>query len=390
MGTALAESEQASVKHVVNIVLAGGLSQLESFDPKPDAPSEIRGESTAIQTAVPGMFISEWLPLLSRQAGNVAIVRGVSHQIGIHEAALTCLHTGVKAFRNDTPSLGAIASCWKPVEGNVPSYAAVPALPPNAGELGQRHEPFNTLGDSGRLLQLGPDLLSEDQVQEFNYRQELLAAIDWKSGTPENPTALRQRSQAYEQARRNLVSPHLRSLFNLDDEPAATRAAYGKSEPGDFLLMARRLVEAGVRFVTVQLSGWDTHSDHFSTLKSLMPPLDLAVSALIQDLRQRGLLQSMMLTVVTEFGRTPTVNTMQGRDHWPGAYSILLAGGRIRGGQVFGATDQVAGSVQDGKCSPEDLAFTILQELGIQPDRTYVPPSGRVLLSEGRFLNELF
>ena len=155
-------------------------------------------------------------------------------------------------------------------------------------------------------------------------------------------------------------------------------------------MSVRRLVEAGVRYVNVRLAGWDTHSDNFQELKSLLPPLDKALSSLIKDLKDRGLLSSTLIALVTEFGRTPSVNSMQGRDHWPSAYSVLLAGGRVRGGQVLGETDAQAANVVDGRCSPEDLAVTLLQKIGIVPNETFVPPTGRVLLSEGRFLNELF
>lgn len=383
-------NKPATVKHIITVLLAGGLSQLDSFDPKPDSPSSVRGEFGSIQTAIPGVHFSEYLPKLAQNSADIAVLRGVSHSLVIHDAGEKFLLTGVKAFRPDTPSLGAIVSRWAEARTEVPVYAAIPSLSPNAGEFGQLHEPFNVLGDSGRLLKHGPDLDSPEQINQFERRVALLNAVNIGMAELKSAESLVGRQQAYETAQRALMARRLRDLTDLDQESARTRETYGPGETGEYFLLARRLVEAGVRYVNVRLPGWDTHSDNFQQLRTLLPPVDIGLSALIQDLKTRGLLSSTLVAVVTEFGRTPTVNSTLGRDHWPGAYSILLAGGRIRGGQVFGATDQVAGSVQDGKCSPEDLAFTILQELGMKPDRTYVPPTGRVLLSEGRFLNELF
>ncbi len=381
---------EPSVKHIITIMLAGGLSQLESFDPKPDAPAVVRGEFGTIQTAIPGVSFSEHLPELARSARDLAVLRGVSHQIGIHDAGEKYLLTGVKAFRPDTPSLGAITSRWTEARTEVPVYAAIPSLSPNAGELGQLHEPFNLLGDSGRLLQLGPDLDDPLQIREFERRITLLNTINFGNPELKSEKSLAGRTHAYESAHRTLLARRLRTLTDLQQEPVAVRAAYGQGEEGDYLLFARRLVEAGVRYVNVRLAGWDTHSDNFQELKSLLPPLDKALSSLISDLKDRGLLSSTLIALVTEFGRTPSINSMQGRDHWPSAYSVLLAGGRVRGGQVLGETDAQAANVVDGRCSPEDLAVTLLQEIGIVPNETFVPPTGRVLLSEGRFLHELF
>lgn len=380
---------EPSVKHVINILLAGGLSQLDSLDPKPGSPASVRGEFQSIQTRVPGVHLSELLPGLASVADDIAVLRGVSHSIGIHDAGEKFLLTGVKSFRPDTPSLGAIASRWAEHLTEVPVYAAIPSLSPNAGELGQRHESFNVLGDSGRLLKHGPNLRVPEEIDEFDRRIALLNAVNLSGPRRKTVKFLIGREEAYATAQQALTARQLRELTELDQEPVSVRRAYGPGETGDYFLLARRLVEAGVRYVNVRLGGWDTHSDNFGQLRQLLPPVDSAFTALIQDLKNRGLLTSTMITLVTEFGRTPAVNQDVGRDHWPGAYSIVLAGGRIRGGQVFGATDTQSAEVVDGRCTPEDLAVTLLQELGITPNETFVPPTGRVLLSEGRFLQEL-
>ncbi len=383
-------STHRSVERVVSIFLAGGLSQLESFDPKPDASQAIRGPSGAISTATPGVFFSEWMPRLAKRSKQFAVLRGVSHNVDFHIQGETLLMTGIRDARSETPSLGSVVSRFGPDSGDVPAYAAVPSLPPNAGELGQSHEPFNAMGDSARLLQLGPDLASSASKEEFNRRVDLLKRLNVDSRVQRSDSATWARRDAYAQAVRDLTSPRLRSLSNTDQESQSVRDAYGETEAGRFLLTTRRLLETGIRFVTVRLAGWDTHANHFAELKTLVPPVDQAFAAFLDDLTSRDLLKSTLVIVSTEFGRTPAINSMAGRDHSPQAFSCLMAGGRIKGGVVMGATDQIAGEVTEGLCTPQDLAATVLSEVGIPPLRTFVPPTGRVVLPEGRLLTELF
>jgi hypothetical protein len=378
---------ESPVRSIISIVLAGGLSQLDSFDPKPEARVEVRGELKAIQTSTPSVFFSELVPRLASRSHEIAVLRGMSHGFGVHEAGESFMMTGVRGFQKDTPYLGAIVSCFSPGRFSLPAYAAIPSLPPNAGELGGRHEPLNVFGDTGRLLKQAPSPDDVSAVSAFGKRMEVLKSLNSSAMRSQE---LQERSQAYESAVNRIGSRPLRDLLDLTEPEDKDLSAYGKSEAGRYLLIARRLVELGVRFVTVRLPGWDTHTGNSATLRSLLPPLDQAVAQLLDDLKDRALLSGTLVSVVTEFGRSSVINGSGGRDHSTTAYSVLLAGGRVQGGRILGMTNAESSDVVEGRCAPCDLAMTVLQEIGISASTLSVPPSGRVLLPEGRVLEELF
>ena len=295
--------------------------------------------------------------------------------------------SGVEAFQSATPSLGAIVSRFSPGNSPLLNYAAIPSLPPNAGELGVQHEPFNVFGDTGRLLKQAPSPDDVAAVSAFSKRMAVLKSLN---SSAIGALELQERSQAYESALNRIGSRPLRNLLDLTASEDKDLATYGNSEAGRYLLIARRLVELGVRFVTVRLPGWDTHSENSATLRSLLPPFDQAVTQLLDDLKDRALLSGTLVSVVTEFGRSSAINASAGRDHSPAAYSVLLAGGRVQGGRILGMTNADSSDVVEGRCAPCDLALTVLQEIGISASILSVPPSGRVLLPEGRVLEGLF
>lgn len=385
-----ASSPTPAATSAIFILLAGGPSHIDTLDPKPGAAAEIRGEFKAIPTAIPGVRFSDQLPLLARDLSRFSVVRSISHSVVIHDPGQRYILTGVKNPRSDIPSLGSVVALYKRSHEVMPTFAAIPAIGPTAGELGQSCEPYNVLGDSGRLIGLGPREADAKAIKELQRRFDLLQSIDDTSPSEGiDSELLRIRRDSYRQAFELLRSDRLRNVANLDTEPSATRDRYGRTDVGNYLLIARRLIEAGTRFVTVILGGWDTHINGFATLRALLPPLDQGLSALLWDLDERHRLPSTIVAAMGEFGRTPQVNAQVGRDHWPAAMSVLLAGGGIAGGRVIGSTDKQGAQPMTVPHAPEDVAFTVLNQLGIEPAKTQVPPTGRILLTSGRRITEL-
>jgi uncharacterized protein (DUF1501 family) len=375
----------------IMVLLQGGISHLDTFDPKPDSRSEVRGEFGSIATAVPGIRFCEYLPELSARSDRFALIRGVSHKFMQHESGRDLILTGAANATVETPSLGAAVACFRQRRSEIPAHIAIPQLEPNAGELGQACESYNLLGNSGQLVGLGPkegDIAAADQ---FAKRVDLLETFERRFASRYAGNRIAEtRRTAYQEAVTALKSARLKNLAELQSESTEVRSRYGTGEFGKYLLLARRAIEQGARFVTVVLSDWDTHYENFPTMKRQVPELDKALSALIDDLQERGLSQQTLLIVESEFGRTPAISKEGGRDHWPHASCALLMGGGICPGRVLGATDVQGGEPVEGQYSPSDIANTLLTKLGIDPLGTQVPPTGRVLLPFGRHLEELF
>lgn len=378
---------QATDKSLVVILLRGGLSHIDSFDPKPNAVENVRGEFKTIPTQTPGIHFSEMLPQLANNSNLFTLLRGVSHGIGIHNNAQRLILTGSSNPRANTPYLGAVVSHQFPSRSDVPVYAAIPALPPNAGELGQLHEPFNVLGDGGALLAKAPSQGDYEAWEQFTNRRNLLNALEQSTITP-TPARI-ERKRAYQRAFSSLEAKPLRELTNIQNESSATLALYGEEDLGKYLLYARRLVELGSRCVTVEYGDWDTHSNAFPHLRKLLPILDHGLAGFLRDLADRNLLASTMVAVLTDFGRTPNISANAGRDHWPQCGVAILAGANFNAGQTWGETDELGMQVVSGNCTPQDIGCTLLEEMGIPTRTTHVPPTGRVLLPEGRRINEI-
>lgn len=376
-------------KSCILVWLDGGPSHLETFDLKPDAPADLRGPFRPIPSAVPGMDFCEHFPKLAQQAKQVAILRSMTSPLGEHGIANHYLLTGYKpSSALEYPSYGSVVSSIQKPGGLLPPYIAVPDYRPTAGPgyLGPTHAPFATGGDPAkpdfqvRDLDLFPKVTSS----RVRRRQEYLDLFDKVQKQVE---AAQPADPAFEKAFRMTVSPEAKQAFDLSRETPQTRQRYGPRTIGQSCLLARRLVERGVPFVTVLNTGWDTHDsltlqlrDGYSGAKQgvgLIPSLDLALSGLIGDLSERGLLDSTLVVAMGEFGRTPKLNTRAGRDHWPRVFSVLLAGGGIRGGQVIGSSDRVGESPRDQPVTPSDLAATLYTLLGVNPDTELHTADGR-------------
>jgi hypothetical protein len=375
------------------------MSHLESWDLKPDAPVEIRGEFAPIATATPGIFISEHLPLLARQTEKLAIVRSIFHDDSAHGRGMYWNLTGhrppragnIPPMSNDWPSLPAMVSKLRPAPPGVPPAVRVPyPMVDNdtlqAGEyggwLGVKYDPIVMRPPAGEPFggvsrTLGSEVLElkYGDVDRTRSRKELLATLDKPQPRREEYGGFHHFQQL---ATDILLGSAVRNAYDLDREDPKIRESYGNHLGGQSMLLARRLTEAGVPVVQVccaagDLNGgagdmWDTHSDNFNRLKNrLLPVFDRGVSALLQDLADRGTLDETLVVMLSDFGRTPRINGGAGRDHYPGVYSVALAGGGIQGGQVYGSSDSSGAFPREKPCGPPDIHATIFQQLGISP-----------------------
>jgi hypothetical protein len=389
------------------IWLDGGPSHLEMFDLKPDAPHEIRGDFNPISTSVSGIQICEHLPRTAQIMGEVALVRSLTHELGNHDTGARYLLTGHRpAPAVEYPSMGSIIARETGFAGAMPPYLAIPndgvggdSRAAKAGYLPGAYAAFSVGGDPSRGDYKVRDLDAPEGVsfQRSQHRQSMLKTIDdFSRGIEEGP-ATESRDAYYEQAYRLITSPQAKAAFNVSQESGATRERYGRSRIGTGCLLARRLVESGARFVTVVDTGWDTHQQIFKALPDALfpgsgklPALDRAYSSLITDLKERGLLETTLVVLMGEFGRTPKLNSQGGRDHWPRAGSVCLAGGGVRGGQVIGATDAYGEVPVERPVRPEDVAFSMLKLLGVDPAKEYLAGNRPLkIMAEGSFISEL-
>lgn len=383
-------------KSCVLIWLDGGPSHLETFDLKPDAPSEVRGPLESIETTVPGVRISECLPNTAAMLDRIAIIRSMTSPLGEHNFGTHYLMTGYKPTPVlEYPAVGAVlAQVQSQSAGVLPPNIAVPSFRVGGGRLtGGGYLPSQT-----RPFSVGGDPAKSDfQVRDLDFykgldltrldrRRQFVNAIDSFSRTADASSAANSDGDL-ERAYRLISSPDAKNAFNLSDEPRPVRQRYGNKSIGQCCLLARRLIERGVSFVTVNNRGWDTHNDLYTRLKEgytgakvgvgLIPSLDLALTALIEDLVDRGLFDETLIVVMGEFGRTPKLNTAGGRDHWPRVFSTVLAGGGVQGGQVIGSSDSVGEGPQDRPVTPSDLTATIYTLLGIDPKLELHTSDGR-------------
>ncbi|MEX2176542.1 MAG: DUF1501 domain-containing protein [Pirellulaceae bacterium] len=377
----------AKAKSCILIWLDGGPSHLETFDLKPDAPAEVRGPFRPLKTAVPGIEICDLMPGLAARIGQAAIVRSVTSPLGEHNLGAHYLLTGYPPTAAlEYPAIGSVVAHLDPQTRTLPKHIAIPSFAVGGkrlsgnGYLPQAAQPFEIGGKAGKAdfrvrdLELYPGL-ADDQLHR---RRDYLAALERFSGQHDAP---------FEAAYRLIESAEAKAAFDLQREPAETRARYGHRAIGQSTLLARRLVEAGVPFITVNYPGWDTHQNLYTQLKEgytgakhpegLIPSLDRALSSLLDDLQDRDLLGETLIVAMGEFGRTPKLNTQGGRDHWPRVFSVLLAGGGIPGGQVIGSSDATGESPRDQPVTPADLAATIYSLLGIDPQQLLHTADGR-------------
>jgi hypothetical protein len=407
---------RATAKSVILLFQFGGPSHLDTFDPKPDAPREIRGEFAVIPTKVPGVRVTEHLPRLARLADKYALIRSVHHNRSNHNSGAYYSLTGreplvdivtANASATDFPHPGSVVAYLDHGGRKVPPFVALPTMIADgpfrtpgefAGLLGKMYDPLWVLGNPN-----APDfdatefsLPAEVNAGRVEDRRAILRELDERSGLADKEAAVRGMSAYRARAMDLLTSPATKQAFDLRAEPAAVRDRYGRTPYGQSVLLARRLVEAGVRFVTVYYSpgigGWDTHKDNFATLKdSRLPQTDQSVSALVEDLDARGLLGETLVYWTGDFGRTPKVNKDAGRDHWPPCQTVLMAGGGVRGGQVYGASDPSGAYPADKPVRPDDVTATVFHALGFDPETTIRDQLDRPLpISAGRPISALF
>lgn len=406
-----------NARSCIVVFLFGGPGQQDLWDLKPDAPVELRGEYLPISTSVPGIQISDHLPQLSRQMDKYTIVRSVSHTDFEHGSASYTALTGhphplpgtnTPARKEDFPTYGAVVARLKPTDRPVPSAAVLgpvmhqgnrpPMAGQNAGFLGEAFEPYRIDGDPNAedFQVAGLDVPPELVGGRLGKRFELLEMLDDQQRLLSSGARVDGMSKLKKRAFGLLRSSTSQQAFDLEQEKTATRDRYGRHKFGQTLIMARRLVEAEVPLVTVNWSKlnadqWDTHKDNYKRLgEKLLPPFDQGMSALLEDLDQRGLLESTLVLCLGEFGRTPKINKDAGRDHWPDCYSLLMAGGGIPRGFVLGTSDRHAAYPLYDPVGPWDIAATMYHLLGVDPhvhvrDRENRP----FLLSPGRVIEDL-
>lgn len=390
--------EEAPGKAAIFVRLAGGPSHLDTFDLKPEAPSTHRGEFRPRKTRTEGVEICELLPRLAEQTDKFTIVRGVSHNLAAHELGSLYLNTGNRPLPSlRFPSFGAVVSKELESPRDLPPFVAVPSQSPGpvTGYLGLEHGPLSTgqtprPGQSLRVRGISPARGVE--LADIERRQDLIEKYDTAFRELEGQDELLDSLGRFDQRAYDMLrSKRTREAFDLRREPESIRQLFTEHPFAQSCLLATRLVEAGVRFVTVQLGGWDTHQDNFTRLKEKLPELDGGLAGLFAALAAKGLLESTSVLVTGEFGRTPKINGRAGRDHYPRAMTCLLGGGGMRGGQVVGASNDLGTEPRDVAITPDDIASTFYHSLGIDPTREYLTPSGRpvMIVRHGKKLGEI-
>ncbi len=370
---------------VIQIYLPGGIAHQEFVDPKPAAPVEYRGEFDSIPTAISGVRFSEMMAETAKVADRLSIIRSMTHTEAAHERGTHNMITGYRPSPAIVyPSMGSLVSHEMGPRTALPPYVCVPNLTSpysGSGYLSSAYGPFTLGSDPGRRSFKVRDLSLPEGVdaQRFQNRQRTLEVVDRHFRTTENDDEIAAMESFYQRAYSVLSSKEAVAAFDIQAEPRQVQQQYGRNSAGARLLIARRLIEAGVRFVSVSYGSWDTHTYHFRTTLRQLPPFDKAFAALIGDLDQRGMLEKTMVILCSEFGRTPMVNAGAGRDHWPRVFSTVLAGGGLKRGYVHGASDAIAAEPQQNPTSPEDFACTIYQQLGIDPRKELMAPGNRPL-----------
>ena len=373
---------EAKAKSVIHIFLPGGMAQQESFDPKPFSPLEYRGEFRTIKTNT-GEEFCETLPQLAQRADKLTVIRSMTHGEAAHERGTHNMFTGYKPSPALVfPSFGSVISHEYGPRNNLPPYVCVPNVPnefAGSGYLSSSFGPFALGADPTRpdFKVRDLDLAGGVDAERFVRRKQALEVVNRQFTSVTKADNVAAMGTFYERAYGLLDTPAAREAFDLSKEENALRDRYGRNEAGQRLLMARRLVEAGVRLVTVTYGGWDMHVNITGSMRNTMPALDVALSALIDDLAQRGTLNETLILVSSEFGRTPKINQDAGRDHWPKVFSVMLAGGGTKGGLVYGSSDATASEPEDNAVGPEDLATTMYHLLGIVADKELMAPGDR-------------
>ncbi|MEM9366522.1 MAG: DUF1501 domain-containing protein [Planctomycetota bacterium] len=373
---------KARAKSVIHIYLPGGMAQQESWDPKPYSPLEYRGEMGTTKTNT-GEVISSTMPKLAKMADKYAVIRSMTHGEAAHERGTHNMFTGYKPSPAlSYPSFGAVVSHEYGPRNNLPAYVCIPNVPnefAGTGYLPSSYGGFALGSDPARDDFKVRDLNLASGVDEARFlrRKRALEMVNQRFVSASHADNVAAMGTFYERAYDLLDTPQAKEAFDLGKEDDKMRDRYGRNQAGARMLMARRLVEAGARLVTLTYGSWDMHQNITTSFKSQMPSLDQGLSALLGDLDSRGLLDETLVMVSSEFGRTPKINKDAGRDHWPKVFSVMLAGGGIQGGSIYGASDATATEPEMDAVSPADLATTMYHLLGIVADKELMAPGDR-------------
>lgn len=391
------ESKEGVAKSVIHIFLPGGMAQQESFDPKPYAPIEYRGPFGTVPTALSGEVFSENVPGIAKVADKITVVRSMTHGEAAHERGTHNMFTGYRPSPAiEYPSMGSVVAHEFGPRNNLPPYVAIPNMPnvyAGSGYLSSAYGPFSLGSDPARGNFQVRDLNLAKGIDDgrFAKRRSMLEVVDEHFRTLEKSDALDAMDSFYQRAYSMVSSKQAREAFDIKTEPDALKDKYGRNDAGQRMLMCRRLVEAGVRFVSMTYGSWDHHANLKNSFQRQIRSFDQAYAALINDLDERGMLASTLVMVTTEFGRTPKINKDNGRDHWPKVFSILLAGGGIKRGQIYGASDPTASEPHSDPLSVEDMAATVYNQLGINSDKELMSPGDRPIeiVADGKVVPEL-
>ena len=376
-------SKEGNAKSVIFIFMPGGAPHQETFDPKPYAPVEYRGPMASIPTNVDGIMLNEHLVQTAKLCDKIAFCRSMTHGEAAHERGTHNMFTGYKpspalAF----PSMGSVVTHEFPPKNNLPQYVCIPSMPneyAGTGYLSSSFAPFSLGSDPADAGFTVQDLKLPGGVTDgrFSKRRRILDAVNDYFVEKEKADSLKAVDTFYQRAYSMVSSAKAREAFNIAAEPAKLRDEYGRNQAGARMLLARRLVEAGVRFVTLTYGGWDLHDNVQNGIRSQLPAFDQGYAALIRDLDRRGLLKSTLICIASEFGRTPKINGTAGRDHWPKVFTVVMAGGGIKGGIAYGSSNATASEPEDNPHSVEDWAATIYHCLGINPGNKLLAPGDR-------------
>ena len=376
-------TKEGTAKSVIFIFLPGGMAQQESFDPKPYAPLEYRGPMNSVATSLTGVRFGHLFGKTAKVADKITICRSMTHGEAAHERGIHNMFTGYRPSPAlQYPSMGSVVSHEFGPRNNLPPYVLIPNLPntyAGTGYLSSSFAGFSLGADPAQKGFKVRDLQLPGGVDtpRFDRRRKMLDVVNQHFTGKEKSDQLDSVDTFYNRAYSLISSQKAREAFDIEKEDPKLRDAYGRNQAGARMILSRRLVEAGVRFVTMTYGGWDHHDNIDRNMKAQVPAFDQAYAALINDLSNRGLLESTMVVVTSEFGRSPKINATSGRDHWPKVFSSLMAGGGIKGGQVYGSSNATASEPEDNPLTVQDWATTIYKCLGITADKELMAPGAR-------------
>ena len=392
------DAAKATADSVLFVNLAGGPAHLDTLDMKPDGPSETKGEFKPIQTNLPGLLACEYLPKFAKVADQFTLLRGISHTVGDHPQGQSYISTGNRptpALRY--PSLGSVVTKEKPGDADLPPYMAIPDTEWTAGYMGDAYAPFktNAVPKPGQPFAVrGITLPDGLTVEKVSRREQLLSKLNRTFKEADRNSQLLEALDTFgQQAYSMSTSKRTIEAFDVSREPESIQSLFEPDDFGQSMLLSVRLIESGVKFITVTNTGWDTHTDNFAGHRKLIPPLDNAITATLSALLSKGLLERTLVIIMGEFGRTPKINQNMGRDHYPRVNWSLMAGGGVKPGQLIGATDAGGESpTEDTDIHPDDIGASILHALGIDHHKEYYTKTNRPvsLVPDGRVIGGLF